>query len=97
MLQFKATNPAVPIAIASAPKAKAFAISAPSLIPPAKTSEISPVLPTSSRALLASLIAPIPGIPVFAAAICGPAAVEPSIESKNIESGSHFAAILTSS
>ena len=97
MLQFSATNPAVPIAIASAPRAKALAISAPSLIPPANTNDISPVLPTSSRALLASLIAPIPGIPVLAAAMCGPAAVEPSIESKNIESGSHFAAILTSS
>ena len=58
---------------------------------------MSPDFPTSSRALLASLTAPIPGIPVFAAATCGPAPVEPSIESKKIESGSHLAAILTSS
>jgi len=34
-LQFSAINAPVPIAIASAPKAKAFAISAPSLTPPA--------------------------------------------------------------
>ena len=69
LLQFRATKPAVPIAIASAPKANALAISAPSLIPPAKTRETFPDMPTSSRALLASLIAPIPGIPVLAAAI----------------------------
>jgi hypothetical protein len=35
LLQFKAIIAAVPIAIASAPNAKAFAISAPSLTPPA--------------------------------------------------------------
>ena len=57
------------MAIASAPSAKALAISAPSLIPPAKTRDTSPDFPTSSSALLASLTAPIPGIPVFAAAI----------------------------
>ena len=62
--------------------AKALAISAPSLIPPAKTSDTSPVFPTSSKALLASLTAAIPGIPVLAAAICGPAPVDPSIQSK---------------
>ena len=65
----KAIKAPVPTAIASAPNAKAFAISAPSLIPPAKTSDTSPVFPTSSSALLASLTAAIPGIPVFAAAI----------------------------
>ena len=85
------------MAIASAPRAIALAMSAPSLIPPANTRETSPDLPTSSNALLASLTAAIPGIPVFAAAMCGPAAVEPSIQSKKIESGSHFAAIRTSS
>jgi hypothetical protein len=48
----------------------------------AASSNTFPVLPTSSKALLASRIAAIPGIPVFAAAIWGPAPVDPSIPSK---------------
>ena len=68
--------------MASAPKARAFAISAPSLIPPAKIRVTSPDFPTSSSARRASLTAAIPGIPVFAAAMCGPAPVDPSIQSK---------------
>ena len=71
LLQFNAIKAPVPTAIASAPKANAFAISAPSLIPPAKTKDTSPVFPTSSKALLASLTAAIPGMPVFAAANTG--------------------------
>ena len=56
---------------------------------------MSPVLPTSSNPLRASRIAAMPGIPVFAAAICGPDSIYLDGMEGSTGAGPHIAAANT--
>ena len=86
----------VAIYTASAPKAIAFATSAPDLIPPAATRLTSLLKLISLRASSAFTIASIVGIPACSVTTSGPAPVPPCIPSTTIMSAPAFAAIFTS-
>ena len=81
---------------ASAPKAIAFATSAPDLIPPAATRLTSFLKLTSLRASSAFTIASIVGITACYVITSGAAPVPPCIPSTTIISAPAFAAIFTS-
>ena len=89
-------NADVAMYTASAPKAIAFATSAPDLIPPAATRLTSLLKLMSLRASSAFTIASIVGIPACSVTTSGPAPVPPCIPSTTIISAPALAAIFTS-